>query len=88
MDDRGTTTQLATDECPGYLFPAMAKKATKDQGLANGRRFLQVKALWEAIERAFEQYPRETLAHSFCHHQQIAFALATQSLNAKAAIKS
>jgi hypothetical protein len=58
-----------------YLFPAMAKKVTEDQGLTNRSRILQGEALWEAMERVFVQYPPETLARSFCHHQQIAYAI-------------
>ena len=64
-----------TNTQDAYLFPALAKRVTGEQGLENGGRYLQGEKLWETVNNCFQTYPEETIARSFMHHQQIVSAI-------------
>eukprot|EP00978_Attheya_sp_CCMP212_P039543 scaffold206637_cov55-Attheya_sp.AAC.1 len=54
------------------VFPAMAKCGVMEtQGLFNRGRYLQDEALWDAIEKVWNEFPEETLARAYVHHGQM-----------------
>eukprot|EP00978_Attheya_sp_CCMP212_P014295 scaffold36374_cov58-Attheya_sp.AAC.1 len=57
------------------VFPAMAKRVTETQGLFNKGRYLQGEALWDAIEKVWNECPEETLARAYVHHGQMVNAI-------------
>jgi hypothetical protein len=57
------------------VFPAMAKRVTETQGLFNRGRYLQGEALWDAIDKVWNEFPEETLARAYVHHGQMVNAI-------------
>ena len=57
------------------VFPAVAKKGTALGGLLNRGKYLECKRLWQVIEKAWDEYPLDSIARAFIHHDQVAAAI-------------
>ena len=64
-----------TNTLDAAIFPALAKKGSALQGLANGGRYLKTDQVWEILTKAWEEYPLEKIARTFVHHSQVAAAI-------------
>jgi hypothetical protein len=64
-----------TNVCDAAFFPAMAKDVSALQGILYGGRYMKEERLWEAVLRAWDEYPCEKVARSFVHHSQVAAAI-------------
>jgi hypothetical protein len=58
------------------LFPALSKAVSREQGIMRGGTLFQGEELWNAVVRAWEQFPLDTIARSYVGHHQVANAIA------------
>lgn len=67
---------LLTNVKDAYIFPAMSKHVTAEQGISNGSKVLKEEELWLTIKLAWNnKLPEETIARSYAGHHQIVNAI-------------
>ena len=77
FDKRGWLTTFQppntplSNELDAAVFPAVAKKGSAISGLLHQGRHLECEKLWKVIERAWDEYPCNSIAREFVHHDQV-----------------